>query len=54
MEDQHGKYKMARIEIPVEKRPPNTVESCESSIKYNHKTKRRLGTTRIPQIIYKN
>jgi hypothetical protein len=44
-EDRHGKYKMARIEIPMEKRPPNTTKSCEVNIKYSHGTKRILGTT---------
>jgi hypothetical protein len=52
-EDQHGKYKMARTKLPVEKRPPNTAKSCEVSIKYIHGTKIRPGTTRLPKCFTK-
>jgi hypothetical protein len=49
MKTRHGKYKVPRTKISVEKGPPSIAESCEINIQHSYITKRRSGTTRLPE-----
>jgi hypothetical protein len=53
MKTRHGKYKVPRTKISVEKGPPSIAESCEISVQHSYRTERRPGTTRLLRKFYK-